>query len=63
MKLLDLIKEDINRLISQYKCKGHLFVRVKTIHGDMINTLGYRSVWECTKCGKRKTSKQLDEIK
>lgn len=61
MRIIELIRDEYTRIKTQFKCK-HYFVKTKTIHGDMINQLGYRTVWHCTKCDKRKTSNDLNEL-
>ena len=38
-------------------CK-HSFYHYETIHGDMINHLNCRTIWECSKCGKLKRDKK-----
>lgn len=40
----------------------HSYVRVQTIHGDMINHLNARSLWKCKGCGKTITSKELTRV-
>ena len=41
-------------------CKHEEKFCVTNIHGDMINHLNCRSIWECKKCGKRFKSNKLD---
>ena len=41
-------------------CKHEEKFCVTNIHGDMINHLNCRSVWECKKCSKRFKSNKLD---
>ena len=33
---------------------------ITNIHGDLINLLECRSVWECSKCGRRFNHEELD---
>lgn len=49
------------RLLARFSCwrHGHKLKHVENIHGDIINLLGYRSMWDCTHCGARITSMQL----
>lgn len=60
MTVIELFQSEYRRIKTQWSCK-HYFVRTKTIHGDMINQLGYRSVWHCTKCDKRRVSNALEQ--
>jgi ribosomal protein L37AE/L43A len=41
-------------------CKHEEKFCVTNIHGDMINHLNCRSIWECKKCGKQFKSNKLD---
>lgn len=41
-------------------CKHKEKFCVTNIHGDMINWIGCRSVWECKRCGKRFHSGKLE---
>lgn len=60
MGLLELVKYEITRIKTQYNCK-HAYVRTKTIYGEMVNILGYKSVWHCVKCDKRIVSRHFDK--
>ena len=41
----------------------HEYVRVQTLHGDMIHALkGKRSLWKCKHCGKYQYSSSLTEV-
>ena len=42
-------------------CKNEEKFCVTNVHGDLINFLNCRSVWECKKCGKRFKSAKLCE--
>ena len=40
-------------------CKHEEKFCVTTIHGDVINHLNCRSIWECKNCGKQFNSNKL----
>ena len=48
------------RKFIQKFCCGHEYIFVRNIYGDEINQCGgYRSLWQCMKCGKYMYSKAL----
>ena len=49
----------MKRLLKRLFCKHEEKFCVTNIHGDMINRLNCRSIWECKKCGKRFKSNEL----
>ncbi len=48
------------KFIKRLFCKHEEKFCVTNIHGDMINHLNCRSIWECKKCGKRFKNNKLD---
>lgn len=47
------------KIIQNFGCK-HEYIFVRNIYGDEINQCGgYRSLWQCSKCGKYKYCKRL----
>ena len=44
--------------IKKLFCK-HDYITFANLYGDLINSLGYRTVFWCKKCGKMKFSKEL----
>ena len=49
----------LRKFIQKFGC-GHDYIFVRNIYGDEINQCGgYRSLWQCMKCGKYMYSKAL----
>ena len=48
------------QMFNVLKCKHEHLKCVTNIHGDMINALDCRSIWECRECGKRLRKDTLD---
>lgn len=48
-------------LLKRLFCKHEEKFCVTNIHGDMINYLNCRSIWECKNCGKRFKKDELCE--
>ena len=49
----------IEKIIQKFGC-GHEYVFVRNIYGDEVNQCGgYRSLWQCYKCGKQQYRQEL----
>lgn len=52
----------IKKYFQQKKCQ-HMYVLIRDVHGDEINTYcqGVRSIWQCLYCGKIERRRFLAE--